>query len=112
MSDGWSDHEQMGMAVRAGADRHDVPQVAVAADFFQPVLLHDVRNLARYLVQLIGVGAIYFVAAKAGLSLASINPSATPIWPPTGLALAAVMLCGYRVCPAIFLAAFFINVTT
>src|SRR6185295_2532316 len=32
--------------------------------------------------------------------------------PPTGLALAATLLCGYRVVPAIFVAAFLVNLTT
>ena len=50
--------------------------------------------------------------AKLGLQLASINPSASPIWPPTGLALAAVLLWGLRVWPAIFIGAFAANVTT
>lgn len=65
-----------------------------------------------YLVELLAVGAVYFALAKLGLTLASINPSATPIWPPTGLALATVLLRGYRVSPAIFLAAFAANATT
>ena len=50
--------------------------------------------------------------AKLGLRLASINPSASPIWPPTGLALAAVLLGGPRLWPAIFIGAFAANVTT
>ena len=63
-------------------------------------------------IELAAIGLAYFVFAKVGLALASINPSATPIWPPTGLALAAVILWGYRVWPAIFLAALIANVTT
>jgi two-component sensor histidine kinase len=66
----------------------------------------------RYALELAGVAVAYFVVAKLGLTLASINPSATPIWPPTGLALAAVLLWGYRVCPAVFLAALLANATT
>ena len=58
------------------------------------------------------VAALYFVAAKGSLEFASINPSATPIWPPTGLALAAVMLRGYRILPGIFVGAFAANATT
>ena len=54
----------------------------------------------------------YFVLAKLGLRLASINPSASPIWPPTGLALAAVLLGGSRIWPAIFIGAFAANATT
>ncbi|MCC8971034.1 MASE1 domain-containing protein [Bradyrhizobium brasilense] len=61
---------------------------------------------------LVTIGAIYFGLAKGGLALASIHPSATPIWPPTGVALAAVLLWGYRTWPAIFVAAMIANATT
>lgn len=66
----------------------------------------------RYGARLLGVGAAYFVLAKGGLELASIHPSATPIWPPTGLVLAALLLWGYRLWPAIFIAAFAANAIT
>ncbi len=67
---------------------------------------------ARYGLQLVGVALAYFVLAKFGLRLASVNPSASPIWPPTGIALAAVLLWGPRMWPAIFAAAFAANATT
>ena len=70
------------------------------------------RAVGRYLATLIGVAGAYFVLAKLGLQLASINPSASPIWPPTGLALAAVLLGGLRIWPAIYVGAFAANVTT
>jgi PAS domain S-box-containing protein len=66
----------------------------------------------RYLGTLLTVAIAYFVLAKLGLRLASINPSASPIWPATGLALAAVLLSGLRVWPAILIGAFAANVTT
>ena len=69
-------------------------------------------GLTDQVAALFGIGIVYFLLAKAGLSLASIHPSATPIWPPTGFALAAVLLWGYRVWPAIFLGAFLANATT
>ncbi|MCI0330905.1 MAG: diguanylate cyclase [candidate division Zixibacteria bacterium] len=58
------------------------------------------------------LGGIYFCTAKLGLSLAFFHPSASPVWPPTGLALAALLVLGYRVWPGIFLGAFWANVTT
>jgi PAS domain S-box-containing protein len=70
------------------------------------------RGIARYVDAVIAVALGYFVFAKLGLQLASINPSASPIWPPSGIALAAVLLCGLRVWPAIFIAAFAANATT
>ena len=63
-------------------------------------------------VALILVGFAYFALAYLGLRLASINPSATPIWPPTGFAIAAILLWGNRIAPAIFIAAFLINQLT
>ncbi|HTO74841.1 MAG TPA: EAL domain-containing protein [Thermoanaerobaculia bacterium] len=55
---------------------------------------------------------VYFAAGKLGLTLAFLNASATPVWPPTGIALAALLLLGFRVWPAIFVGAFFVNLTT
>src|SRR4051812_6300630 len=54
---------------------------------------------------------VYFAAARVGLSLAVVNESATAVWPPTGIALAAVLLLGRRVCPAIWVGAFLANYT-
>src|SRR2546421_12792980 len=64
----------------------------------------DFRRGISYAGGLVSIGVIYFALAKGGLALASIHPSATPIWPPTGLALAAGLLWGYRSWPANFTA--------
>jgi PAS domain S-box-containing protein len=71
-----------------------------------------VRDTAAYCLELCAIGVVYFLLAKGGLFLASINPSATPIWPATGLALAAVLIRGYRIWPAILLGAFAANEIT
>jgi TolB-like protein/integral membrane sensor domain MASE1/class 3 adenylate cyclase/Flp pilus assembly protein TadD len=66
-----------------------------------------------YGLPLIGILAvIYFIAGKLGLMLASLHASASPVWPPAGIALAALLLLGYRAWPAIFVGAFLVNVTT
>ncbi len=70
------------------------------------------RRGISYAGGLVAIGLIYFVLAKGGLALASIHPSATPIWPPTGVALAAVLLWGYRTWPAVFTAAVIANAAT
>ena len=54
----------------------------------------------------------YLAAARLGLSLAFVHPSATPIWPPTGIAIAGVLLLGPAALPLIFFAAFIINAIT
>src|SRR5215510_2792885 len=54
----------------------------------------------------------YFLLAKVALTLASVHPSASPVWPPTGLALASFLLWGNRLWPAIAAGAFLANATT
>src|SRR5262245_48261158 len=68
--------------------------------------------LGSDVVALLLVGLAYFTFAYLGLRLASINPSATPVWPPTGFAIAAILLWGNRIAPAIFIGAFLINQLT
>src|SRR6476620_2916862 len=55
---------------------------------------------------------VYFIAGKFGLMLASLHASASPVWPPAGIALAVLLVLGYRAWPAIFVGAFLVNVTT
>src|SRR5213080_1960829 len=55
---------------------------------------------------------VYFIAGKLGLMLASMHASASPVWPPAGIALAALLVFGYRVWPAIFVGAFLVNFWT
>jgi PAS domain S-box-containing protein len=65
-----------------------------------------------YGARIAAVSVLYFASAKGGLSLAWENPSATPIWAPTGIALAAIVLGGYRMWPAVAVGAFLANITT
>ena len=56
--------------------------------------------------------ATYVFAAKLSLRLASVHPSASPFWPPTGIAIVMLLLLGLRYWPAIFVGAFLVNLTT
>src|SRR5262245_65813918 len=58
------------------------------------------------------LAVIYFIAGKLGLMLASLHASASPVWPAAGMALAALLLSGYRMWTAIIVGAFLVNVTT
>jgi PAS domain S-box-containing protein len=60
----------------------------------------------------IGLAVLYVLAAKLGLAFAFLHPSASAIWPPTGLALAAFLVLGPGVWPAIFAGAFVANLLT
>lgn len=57
------------------------------------------KNLALLAV----ITLIYFLAAKLGLSTAFVHPRGAPIWMSAGISVAAFILFGYRVWPAIFI---------
>ena len=58
------------------------------------------------------VAGAYFLAAKVGLSVATVGVTVTLVWPPSGVAVAAMLLRGPRVWPGVALGAFLANVTT
>jgi diguanylate cyclase (GGDEF)-like protein len=74
--------------------------------------LHSGSQFIYHFVIIVSLGAVYFAAAKLGLKLAFVYPSASSVWPGTGIALSAILLLGYRVWPGIFIGAFLANVTT
>jgi signal transduction histidine kinase len=54
----------------------------------------------------------YVATARLGLSFDALAGIATTVWPPTGIALAALVLRGSHLWPAVALAAFAVNITT
>ncbi|TMB52628.1 MAG: hypothetical protein E6J56_15770, partial [Deltaproteobacteria bacterium] len=59
----------------------------------------------------LGTAAVYVVAANLGLRLALVADQVTLVWPPTGIALAALLVLGNRLTPGIALGAFVANIT-
>ena len=55
---------------------------------------------------------MYYGAARLGLRYASIGPSISLVWPPTGIAFAALTLLGSRYWPGVTLGAFLANAAT
>ncbi len=55
------------------------------------------------------LAGIYFIAAKFGLSLAFEQANTSPVWPPTGIAIAVLLLYGRSYWPGIALGAFLVN---
>jgi diguanylate cyclase (GGDEF)-like protein len=66
----------------------------------------------KNLTAIVALAVIYFVAGKLGLTMALVHPSATAVWPCTGIALATFLIFGYDLWPSVLLAAFLVNVTT
>ena len=57
----------------------------------------------------LGVCLLYLTTAKLGLEYAVIGHTVTLLWPPSGIALAAIMIGGYRLLPGIALGALIAN---
>ena len=72
-----------------------------------------VNKMTRYFQTaafIVILAVLYFCAGSFGLSLARVHPSASAVWPPSGIALAAILLWGPRLWPGIFLGAFLVNI--
>src|SRR5260370_6940010 len=75
----------------------------------------EVRNVAgrvtglRVVLEVAVVTLACWLAAIASLRLALVHGQVTPIWPPTGIALVAILVFGRRVWPSVFLAALAVN---
>lgn len=66
-------------------------------------------GVARRAVLLVAVSAGYYLGARVGLHLSLIEENVTPLWPPTGIALAAFLVFGRWLWPGIAVAALLVN---
>ncbi|OYZ20761.1 MAG: hypothetical protein B7Y39_10340 [Bdellovibrio sp. 28-41-41] len=57
-------------------------------------------------------GITYYFVANESLKLATLNTSVSPVWPPTGLAIAMLFIFGRKFLPGIFLGAWLVNFLT
>ena len=77
--------------------------------------MHRLRLRSPPVIYLVKIGllaGVYYGAARLGLHYASIGQSISLVWPPTGIAFAAITLWGYRYWPGIALGAFLANAVT
>src|SRR5436190_9006156 len=63
----------------------------------------------RQVVIVLVLAAAYFEAGTLGLRLASIHPSATLVWPASGIAVAVLLIAGLRAWPGVLIGAFLVN---
>jgi signal transduction histidine kinase len=63
----------------------------------------DIRAIAVYLLKLASLALVYHLAARLGLKMAYVQINTSPVWPPTGIALAVLLLFGYNLWPGISL---------
>jgi signal transduction histidine kinase len=67
---------------------------------------------AGFFLRLTGVALLYFAVAQAGLMFAVVGSTVTLVWPPSGIALVAILVFGYRIAFGIALGAFLANAWT
>ena len=91
--------------------QHAAP-MRIAARMLRGAALSRSSAARRRALILVALAGCYFLAAKAGLRFAYVHPSATLIWPPSGIALAAFVILGRGVWPAILAGALLANLTT
>ena len=72
----------------------------------------DAPDMQKRLIQLALLALCYALFARASLLLAFAHTNATPVWPPSGIAFAAIVLMGYRAWPAIMVGAFAANIAS
>lgn len=64
-------------------------------------------DFIRYVFAVILLAAIYHLVARLGLLMANVQPNTSPVWPPTGIAIAALLLFGKKYWPGITLGVIF-----
>ena len=68
--------------------------------------------MVRFITHTLFIALVYFLSAKAVSPLSLVESSSVfALWPPTGVALAALLLYGYRSWAGVALGAFLLNVT-
>ncbi len=58
---------------------------------------------ALYLLEIAALAIVYHLAARLGLQMAYVQHNTSPVWPPSGIGLAALLLFGIRFWPGVAL---------
>jgi signal transduction histidine kinase len=62
-----------------------------------------IKNFIIYLIKLLILAVFYHLAVRLGLKMAYVQPNTSPVWPPTGIAIAALLLFGHNLWPGVSL---------
>lgn len=84
------------------------PSSCLACDEYHP----HAMKMARHVALILGLAAVYFVTARLGLTFNALGGVVSTVWPPSGVAMAALLLGGRRLWPGVALGAFAVNVQT
>src|SRR5512140_1820317 len=65
--------------------------------------LKRLKPLLIYILKALILAIVYHLAARLGLQMAYVQANTSPVWPPTGIALAALLIFDYSYWPGITL---------
>ena len=97
--------------IREGEGRATATKGLFSACFARNASKHQILGL-QYLLRVALVFALYLTAGRLGLSVPFTSGNVSPVWPASGVALAAVLIWGFEIWPGIALAAFLVNLST
>jgi serine phosphatase RsbU (regulator of sigma subunit) len=98
------------MAQRVEAESVSVLAAGPRGDAAEaPVRLPGGRSAPSRAALFAMVAVAYYLGGRLGLNLSLVSHNVTPLWPPTGIAVAALLVLGRSVWPAIFVAALAVN---
>ena len=100
----------VGAADRSGgADVPSNTQDAVASSPAAMVELGARTAISTRALRVVGIAVAYYLGARLGLGLSLVGNDVTPLWPPTGIAVAALLVAGRSYWPAVAVAALAVN---
>jgi signal transduction histidine kinase len=67
------------------------------------LVMPRIKPFAAYLVKILVLAVLIHLAARLGLQMAYVQANTSPVWPPTGIGLAALLIFGYKLWPGISL---------
>ena len=76
------------------------------------LLTSRLKNLTAYLLKIAALSVIYHLAVRLGLNLAYVQANTSPVWLPTGIALAALLFFGLNLWPGISIGVFLGSIIT
>ncbi len=77
---------------------------------YRAFCFHSFSNFStRHTFNVLGLAFVYFISAHFGLTVSAVNKFAALVWPPSGIALATLLIFNRNLWPGIFLGAFLVN---
>ncbi len=74
--------------------------------------MKKIHPVVRYLIKLLALAIVYRLGVVVGLSMAYVQSNTSPVFPPTGIAIAALLLFGWQLWPGITIAVFLGSILT